>query len=83
MRMIQSTILLSRRRHPQIGSSQRLEPAQKPKCIAGIYQWVTAFQTFEAIYTAKFPNDAPALMKYSETVQDLASKNAHWRFWVA
>ena len=41
-----------------------LEPAQKPKRIATIDQWVTAFETFVAIYTAKFPNDAPALMKH-------------------
>ena len=58
-----------------------LEPAQKPKRIATIHQWLTAFQTFVAIYTVQFPNDAPALMKYSETVRDLAAKNAHWRYY--
>lgn len=29
----------------------------------------------------RFPKDAPALMKYSETVRDLAAKNAHWRYY--
>ena len=58
-----------------------LEPAQKSKRIATIDQWITAFQTFVAIYTVRFPNDAPALMKYSETVRDLAAKNAHWRYY--
>jgi len=56
-----------------------LEPAQKPKRITTIDQWLTAFQTFVAIYTVRFPNDAPALMKHSETVRDLAAKNALWR----
>ena len=40
-----------------------LEPAQQPKRITTIDQWLTAFQTFVAIYTVRFPNDAPALMK--------------------
>ena len=57
-----------------------LEPAQKPKRIANIDQWISAFQTFVAIYTVRSPTDAPALMKYSETVRDLAAKNAHWRY---
>lgn len=58
-----------------------LEPAQKPKRIANIDQWISAFQTFVAIYTVRSPTDAPALMKYSETVRDLAAKNAHWRYY--
>ena len=58
-----------------------LEPAQKAKRIIAIDQWITAFQTFVAIYTVRFPKDAPALMKYSETVRDLAAKNAHWRYY--
>ena len=57
-----------------------LKPAQKPKRIATIDQWISAFQTFVAIYTVRSPTDAPALMKYSETVRDLAAKNAHWRY---
>ena len=57
-----------------------LEPARKLKRIATIDQWLKAFQTFVAIYTVQFPNDAPALMKHSETVRDLAAKNAHWRY---
>ena len=78
MQTIQSTILLFRRRHRLIIS---LEPAQKPKRIATIDQWLTAFQTFVAIYTVRFPNDASALMKHSETVRSLAAKNAHWRYY--
>ena len=40
-----------------------------------------AFQTFVAIYMVRSPTDAPALMKYSETVQDLEANNAHWRYY--
>ena len=58
-----------------------LEPAQKPKRVATIDQWLTAFQTFVAIYTVRFLNDAPALMKHSKTVRDLAAKTAHWRYY--
>ena len=58
-----------------------LEPAQKAKRIIAIDQWITAFQTFVAIYTVRFPKDTPALMKYSETVRDLTAKNAHWRYY--
>jgi len=28
----------------------------------------------------RFSDSAPALMKYSATVLDLAAKNAHWRY---
>ena len=42
--------------------------------------WTSAFQIFVGVYTAKFPIDAPALMKYSEVVRDLAARGADWRF---
>ena len=58
-----------------------LEPTQKTKRITTIDQWITAFQTFVAVYTVRFSNEAPAMMKYSETVRDLAAKNAHWRYY--
>ena len=58
-----------------------LEPTQKTKRITTIDQWITAFQTFVAVYTVRFSNKAPAMMKYSETVRDLAVQNAHWRYY--
>ena len=58
-----------------------LEPTQASKRIATIDQWTTAFQTFVAIYTVRFPDSAPGLMKYSATVRDLAAKNANWRYY--
>ena len=78
MQTIWSTILLFGCRHRPVIS---LEPAQKPKRIATIDQWLTAFQTLVAIYTVRFPHIVPALMKHSETVRDLAAKNAHWHYY--
>ena len=54
---------------------------QNTKRIATIDQWTSAFQIFVAIYTVRFPETAPASMKYSATVRDLAAKNAHWRYY--
>lgn len=58
-----------------------LEPVQNTKQITTIDHWTSAFQTFVAIYTVRFPDSAPALIKYSATVHDLAAKNAHWRYY--
>ena len=58
-----------------------IEPSHKLKAIPNIELWTTAFQIFVGVYTAKFPLDAPALMKYSEVVRDLAARGADWRFY--
>ena len=58
-----------------------IEPSHKPKAIPHIGAWTTAFQIFVGVYTSKFPLDAPALMKYSEVVRDLATRGADWRFY--
>ena len=58
-----------------------LEPSHKPKNIPNIDSWTSAFQVFVGVYTAKFPMDAPALLKYSEVVRDLAARGADWRFY--
>ena len=58
-----------------------LEPSHKPKNIPNIDSWTSAFQVFVSVYTAKFPMDAPALMKYSEVVRDLAARGVDWRFY--
>lgn len=58
-----------------------LEPVQNSKRINSIDQWTSAFQIFVAVYTVRFPDMAPALMKYSATVRDLAAKNAHWKYY--
>ena len=43
-----------------------LEPSQPPKKIHNLSQWLSAFNTFVAIYVEKFPTEAPKLMKYCE-----------------
>ena len=58
-----------------------LEPAHAPKKIYSLYQWLTAFNTFVAIYVEKYPSDAPLLMKYCEVVRDIASKPGDWLFY--
>jgi hypothetical protein len=41
--------------------------------------WTSAFQIFVGVYTSKFPQEAPDLMKYAEVVRDLAARGANWR----
>ena len=50
-------------------SKLALEPVHKPKSIASFGQWVSAFNTFVAVYTVSLPASAPALMKYCEIVR--------------
>jgi hypothetical protein len=52
-----------------------LIPSVKKQKIYNIDQWTTAFMRFVAIYSTKYPQETPALMKYGELVRDLAAKN--------
>ena len=58
-----------------------LEPIQSSKKEQTISQWVTAFNTFVAIYVERVPQDAPKLMKYCEVVRDIAFKSGEWLFY--
>ena len=58
-----------------------LEPAAKPKKILNIEAWLQAFHIFEGVYTQRYPVEAPALMKYGQTIQDLAARGLNWRFY--
>lgn len=58
-----------------------LEPASKPRKIQTIDNWLRAFHIFVGVYTQKHPSEAPALMKYAETIQDLAARGQNWRFY--
>ena len=58
-----------------------LAPNPKPQTVHSIEQWVSAFQVFVAIYSAKAPHNTPALMKYGSVNQELASQGANWRFY--
>lgn len=58
-----------------------LEPAAKPKKILNIEAWLQAFHIFVGVYTQRYPVEAPALMKYGQTIQDLAARGLNWRFY--
>jgi hypothetical protein len=58
-----------------------LEPSTKIKPIYSIDAWTSAFQIFVGVYTSKFPQEAPDLMKYSEVVRSLAARGGNWRFY--
>ena len=58
-----------------------LEPVSKPKKLQSVESWLHSFHVFVAIYTKKFPHEAPALMKYGEIIQDLAGRGHNWKFY--
>ena len=58
-----------------------LEPLAKTKKLPHIESWISCFHVFVGVYTQKYPNEAPALMKYGEVVQDLAARGHNWRFY--
>ncbi|KAK3715346.1 hypothetical protein QZH41_001337 [Actinostola sp. cb2023] len=53
-----------------------LEPVSKSKKITSIETWISCFHIFVGVFTRKYPNEAPALMKYDEVVKDEAIKDA-------
>ena len=71
--------------HDQQGSTTQpqltLEPSHASKRITSITQWLSAFNTFVAIYTSKFHSEAPKLMKYCEIVRDITNKPGDWNFY--
>ena len=58
-----------------------LEPVSKPKKLQSVESWLSSFHVFVAIYTKKFPHEAPALMKYGDIIQDLAGRGHNWKFY--
>ena len=58
-----------------------LEPVSQTKKYLSIESWLNYFHIFVGVYTRKYPNEAPALMKYGEVVQDLAARGHNWRFY--
>ena len=55
-----------------------LELAAKATRISTIHQWVSAFNSFIAVYTEKQPSAVADLLKYVEVVWDIASKGGNW-----
>ena len=58
-----------------------LQPVSRPKKILSIEVWQQAFNIPVGVYTQKHPHEAPALMKYGQTIQDLAASGQNWRFY--
>ena len=58
-----------------------LEPSQPAKKVQSITQWLSAFNIFVAIYAEKQATDTPKLMKYCETVRDIAAKPGDWLYY--
>ncbi|KAL9953252.1 hypothetical protein ACROYT_G040638 [Oculina patagonica] len=56
-----------------------LEPLNIPKKISSIDIWLQAFHVFAGIYASHYPNEAPGLVKYGSTIQDLAARGHNWR----
>lgn len=44
-----------------------------PKKITSIDTWVTAFHVLVGVYNSRYPTEAHNLVKYGETVRDLAA----------
>ena len=57
------------------------EPVKTPKKVTSISDWVSAFHTFVAIYFEKFPKETPKLMKFCETVRDIAARGGDWSYY--
>ena len=58
-----------------------VEPISKSKKITSIESWLSSFHIFVGVYAKRFPHEAPALMKYCETIQDLAGRGHNWKFY--
>jgi len=58
-----------------------LEPSNKTKRIINIESWLSAFRIFVVVYTQKYPTEVPALMKYSDLIQDLASRGHNGKYY--
>ena len=56
-----------------------IETRAKTKKVVSIESWLSSFHIFVGIYTKRFPHEAPALMKYCKTIQDLAGRGHNWK----
>jgi len=58
-----------------------LEPTTAAKKITNIDQWLSAFHTFVAVYCVKHQKEIQNLMKYGETVRDVAVRGGDWLYY--
>ena len=45
---------------------------KKQNKITSVDEWSSAFAIFMSIYSEKYPNQVPSLIKYGETIKDIA-----------
>ncbi|XP_044177802.1 uncharacterized protein LOC114950289 [Acropora millepora] len=57
------------------------EPVNNTKKLTSIYEWVSAFHTFVAVYCEKFLRETPNLMQFCETVRDIAARGGDWNYY--
>ena len=65
-------------------SSQSLKPTftlvpKSKKEVNTIAKWIKAFNCFTAVYSRKWPEEVPGLLKHMEVVIGLSDANANWR----
>ena len=53
-------------------------PNIKKQAVCTIEQWTTAFV---AVYTEKYRDEAPSIMKYCSIIRELAFQSANWKFY--
>ena len=58
-----------------------IKPMAKNKKLISIQSWISSFHVLVGIYTKCFPHEAPAFMKYCDTIQDLAGRGHNWKFY--
>lgn len=58
-----------------------LEPVQSNKKVSTINEWLSAFHTYVAIYCVKYPGEIPNLMKFCESVRDIAARGGDWSYY--
>lgn len=61
--------------------SLALEPLNRAKRVTTIDTWLQAFHVFVGVYTGLHSQEAPGLMKYGATIQDLAARGHDWRYY--
>ena len=57
-----------------------LVPKNK-KEVNTIAKWIKAFNCFTAVYTRRWPQEVPGLLKHMQVVISLADDNANWRLY--
>ena len=57
-----------------------LVPKNK-KEVNTIAKWIKAFNCFTAVYSRRWPEEVPGLLKYMEVVIGLSDDNANWRLY--